>query len=267
MNISDFFNLLKIEIAENEELQGYYDFSTNKILSEVRKNYFCNRLKYIENQIKLYNKSKEHIKILDCGCGYGTISLYFAINGYKVDGVTIGEHYINGIEKRKDFWNKFGDILKFSPIYEYLPDMNIAEQYDIVILQDTLHHLEPIDKCVKTLHTILKSQGKLIVTEANGANPFHSTKNYLRRKNETICEVYDKILGKNILYGDENFKSLREWKKLFSKNKFTIEKEIEYVKILPFINRSTEKLIANLTPGLREYLFFAFNFTVVKNQD
>jgi len=275
MNIEEFFELLQDEIAQNKEIEEYYKFHSNKILYEIRKHYFCNRLQYIKSSLDKFkdknNLEKKDIKILDCGCGFGSIAIFLSINGYQVDGITIGEHYINGIQKRKDFWSKYGDASKFNAKYEYLPDLKITDHYDIILLQDALHHLEPIDNCIKSLYKILKPEGKLIITEANGANLFHILKHFLRRGKKTIFKVYDKVLCKDILYGDENFKSIRCWKKMFLNNKFMVEKEIEYIKFIPLsFNkkcseiRATEKLIEKFTPILREYMFFGFNFTVIK---
>jgi len=276
VNIDNFFKLLSNEIEQNENLDEYYRFNSNKLFFEMKKNYFCQRLKYIENNLNNFknknNLKKENIKVLDCGCGYGSAGIFLAINGYEVNGLTIGEHYINGIQKRKDYWKKYGDPSKFNAIYEYLPDLKINNHYDIIILQDTLHHLEPLDDCIKALHNLLKPDGILIITEANGANPFHILKQYIRRGNKRINEVYDKILCKKIVYGDENFKSLNGWKQKFAQNNFIVEKKIEYVKIIPFVfkgfltfTRVIEKTIAICTPVLREYIFGGINFTVIKS--
>src|SRR3989339_1876591 len=104
MDIEQFFELLLKEMENNEKIRRYHRFFKKPDYFNMRKAYFCQRLQYLIDQIDSHD-----VKIWDCGCGYGTTALFLAMNGYKVHGTTIGEHYYNGILDRMEFWKNYGD--------------------------------------------------------------------------------------------------------------------------------------------------------------
>lgn len=270
MNIEEFFKILLEETKTNKQVAHYHGFLKDSSLFEARKVYFCQRLEYLKNQI-----DDPDMFIWDCGCGYGTLSIFLAINNIRVHGTTIGEHYCEGIAKRYEYWKKYGDLSSFSVSFESLfdspPQLNL---YDAIVIQDTLHHLEPLQQALGILHNSLVNNGKLIVMEPNGKNIVHRIKQFLRRGNNRVIEIYDKYLQKKILYGDENFKSLQEWEKEFKNQNLVIEPNIEHLKLfLPFIYnnydidklRKIEKYLAAKSEFLRNYFFFGINFVARKS--
>jgi len=269
MNTQEFFNLLQEEIKTDSELKKYYNLSDNQRLFEFRKAYFCQRMEYLINQI-----SNPNAFIWDCGCGFGTISFFLAMNGIKSHGTTIGDHYFNGIKRRINFWNKYGDTSLFTYSYENLFDISpTPNTYNYIILQDTLHHLEPIQEVFDIFHKALKSEGKIILLEANGSNIIHRIKLYCQRGNKKIIEKYDEYLGKNLLYGNENYRSIEKWKKELQNGGFSID-QTQYIKfLLPFFytGKNTDNLIkleqklSKDSPFLRKYFFFGLNFVAVKD--
>src|SRR5204862_1776514 len=143
--------------------------------------------------------------IWDCGCGYGTTALFLAMNGYKVYGTTL-EFYFEEINKRKDFWKQYGNTDLFEAVYEDLSTSIYEKKFDTVILQDTLHHLEPIDKALKVLKESIRLNGKLLVVEENGCNIFQNIKLFIRRGFHRTTEYYDEKLSKVVIFGNENIR-------------------------------------------------------------
>ena len=226
MNVEKFFQLLIGEMEDNQELKGYYKFLKNPSFFNIRKTYFCQRLRYLMNHLD--DPVKE---VCDCGCGHGTTPLFLAMNGIKVHGITIGEHYFNGIERRRDFWGKFGDTNLFTVSCESLFDAKVPPaSYDAIIIQDTLHHLEPVQDALAILYRMLKPNGKLIILEANGGNLIHKLRLYMMRGNKKVIEIYDEYLQKNVLYGNENYRSIREWSRLLENQNFVIDSSVQYIK-------------------------------------
>jgi SAM-dependent methyltransferase len=270
MLVSQFFDLLLQELEENPSLRGYYRFlnEPSKAKFIFRKRYYIQRLEYIANNVTKANSS-----VWDCGCGYGTTAIFLAINGHTVYGNTL-EYYFEQIPSRLKYWSKFGDLSNLQLDYKNHFDIKEKSQYDYVIAQDTLHHLEPVHEALDIINESLKAGGELIAIEENGKNIFNRTKNYLRRGNKRIIEIYDERLQRNILIGDENTRPLNEWVPLLQQSHLHLQQEsVEYVRLyLPISYKlfdeesldKKEKEKWKTNAFLRKYFYFGTNFVAVK---
>ena len=269
MSINEFLELFVRELELNRELSDYYRLLKAKSSFLFRKAYIEQRLRYVD---KLINK-KGYV-IWDAGCGYATTSIFLSINGYKVEGTTL-EFYYDKIRKRLDYWSRFGNIDTLSIRYENLFDNSLKpDSFDAIVLQDTLHHLEPISDAVDIFSKALKDDGKIIVSEENGNNIICNIKHFRERGFNRITAVYDEKLGKKIMFGNENTRSLKSWKKIFSKANFTIDNSLtEYIRLFPpglfndtdYYNLlEKEQRIWRKNRLLREFFFFGINFTAVR---
>jgi len=269
MEVDDFFNLLLEELRQNNQLRGYYKYLDEESKFAFRKSYFIQRLKYISDHIT--DKSSA---IWDCGSGYGTTCIYLAINGFKSLGSTL-EYYYKEIENRLDYWNKYGNMSLFTTNYEDIFDSHPEENStDIIILQDTLHHLEPLQDALKIFNKVLRPDGRIILIEENGANIIQNLKLYKQRGNKRIIEYYDEKLQKKIIMGNENIRSYQNWKKEFAREGFKIiDSETQYIRYYPpfmfgksDLNKiiAKEQKIANTNNFLKRYFFFGINFIIRK---
>ena len=276
MQPEQFFELMIKELELHTEMQPYYKFLGEPKSWHFRRNYFLERLRYIQEQIVTGAPTgPASWSIWDCGCGYGTTCLFLAMNGIATHGTTL-EFYYDTIQKRKAYWSQFGDTSLFTCSYENLFDQQPASgSYDWIIVQDTLHHLEPLGEALQIFNKALKKGGKVLSIEENGNNVIQRIKLYKYRGNKRIITMWDEKLQKDILLGNENIRSLKTWKGLFSIAGFTIpEDKIRYVRyFLPINYRfgAPEHLLEKerriqAKPGIRrEYFFFGLNFIAVKN--
>jgi SAM-dependent methyltransferase len=276
MSPEQFFELMLKELELHTEMQPYYKFLGKKSSWHFRRNYFLERLRYIQKYISdsRHYASKGPAVIWDCGCGYGTTCLFLAMNGIKTYGTTL-EFYYDTVQKRKEHWSKYGDTSLFTCTYENLFDNRPAPQsYDWIIVQDTLHHLEPIDEALQIFNDSLKKDGRILAIEENGSNVIQRMKLYKYRGNKRIITIWDEKLQKDILIGNENIRSLKGWQHLFEKNGFDLrEDSVQYIRyFLPVKYRfsdaenllATERRIQS-RKGLRtEYFFFGLNFIARK---
>lgn len=269
MTPEHFFELFLKELEQREEMHRYYKFLGKPSSFHFRKNYFLERLRYIAKNIQ--NPSKA---VWDCGSGYGTTGLFLAMNGIKVHGTTL-EFYYESVKGRYEYWNQFGDANLFTCSYENLFDSPPpAESYDCIIVQDTLHHLEPIDEALQIFHKALKKGGNIIAIEENGNNIIQNAKLYKYRGNKRIIKQWDEKLQKDILIGNENIRSLKAWDQLMSDNRFEIDdKSVQYVRyFLPYKYKNAdpedllkmEYMIQQKSKLRKEYLFFGLNFKADK---
>lgn len=269
MSPERFFELMLKELEVHTEMQPYYKFLGKQSSWHFRRNYFLQRLRYIKDHI-----TSPAAAIWDCGSGYGTTCLFLAMNGIRTHGTTL-EFYYDMVQQRKQYWSQYGDTSLFTCTYENLFDSPPPPAtYDWIIVQDTLHHLEPIGDALRIFNTALRPGGKVLSIEENGSNIIQRMKLYKYRGNKRIITIWDEKLQKDILIGNENIRSLQSWRTLFEKSGFHIgDKSIQYIRyFLPLHYRFTEasKLLdkeqrIQATHGLRrEYLFFGLNFIAEK---
>ena len=189
--------------------------------------YFLQRLEYIDKHVDLSHNPV----IWDCGCGYGSTDLYFAMNDAPSYGTTI-EFYADEIEKRKLFWKQFGDSSLFTYEYANVFDQNIPEEkYDYIILQDTLHHIEPLDEGLRIFYKALKKGGKLVLIEENGGCLVKRAMLFMRRGNKRVISVYDDVLKKNVMMGNENVRTEAQWREAFARVGFVLEEDsVQYIR-------------------------------------
>lgn len=104
------------------------------------------------------------LKILDVGCGVGTMSLYFAVNGAQVTGVDISPRAVQIAKaaakdlglKNVEFIN--GEVEKGTG------------QYDLILCSEIVEHVPDEIGFLKTIHSNLKKTGKLVLTTPSREN-------------------------------------------------------------------------------------------------
>jgi SAM-dependent methyltransferase len=269
MDIQTFLELFLKELEINSDLRRYYRLINNKSRFLWRKAYLEQRLEYVYNHLGIPSG-----KIWDVGCGYATTSIFLALNGYQVMGNTL-EFYYDTIESRLNYWSKFGNLNELHVEYSNLFDMPVmAQKFDTIIAQDTLHHLEPVREAVDIFRVSLKQAGRLVVTEENGHNIFISLKNLSKRGFNRVTEYYDERLHKTILFGNENARSSHVWDEILKNGGLTlVESDLEYIRFFPPCCFTPENYAGMIEKEhkteknsnlLRELLFFGINFTALK---
>lgn len=267
--VDSFFELFIKELETNPDLRQYHRIINSKQSYLFRRAYYQQRLEYIVKNIE-----KQNARILDIGCGYGTTSILLTMLGHKVTGITL-EYYFEQIENRLKFWNEHFDASNIEIKYENIFKSDYKdEEFDYIIAQDTLHHIEPIDEAMQIFQKILNSSGKILVSEENGNNLICNLKHFKERGFKRVIEIYDEKLGEKMLFGNENTRGMAQWEKIFDRNGFFIEKgNTEYIRLFPpshFRKYGREKVIKKeqklykKSGLLKKYFFFGINFTARK---
>lgn len=266
MQTEVFFEHLCEELRENRGLYPYYKLTDGSPSQQLfRKAYFLQRLEYIDRHIDL----SKHPKIWDCGCGYGTTGLFFAMKGQPVYGTTL-EYYPEQWEKRRQFWNRYGDTSLLTCEYANLFDQPIEEDsYDYIILQDTLHHIEPLDEALPLFRKVLKPDGKLILIEENGGCWCKNAMLFAQRGTKRVITVHDEVLHKDVLMGNENIRPEKVWRKHFEKAGFRMDEEsLRYIRFLPSWRFKADNMQENIEKEqeiwkkcafLRHHFFWGIN--------
>lgn len=123
----------------------------------------------IVSRIKKHTPVNKKLRILDIGCGDGTYSLELAtkLNIQSFIGIDPAKEAVEAANLQIPKKLKNNINFKFGNIYQINKQFK-PNQFDIVILQGILHHLDDPKKAI----TNLKSLSPLvIVLEPNGYNP------------------------------------------------------------------------------------------------
>lgn len=111
----------------------------------------------IRRELKKFLRGKDYSKILDFGCGIGTLASNFDKDKYL--GIDIDKKAINIASKRNPGYDfKVADGTNFK----------LEGKFDIVIVIGVLHHLDDkeVEEALKILKSLLSKRGNILVIEA-----------------------------------------------------------------------------------------------------
>jgi SAM-dependent methyltransferase len=271
MSVEEFFNLFLEELTYRDKLREYYKYHDDPAKLAFRKAYFCQRLQYIFDNI---DPTGQPLSIWDVGCGYATTQIFLALNGIPSRGSTL-EFYFKEIPERLRYWEQFGDMSLLKVSYENIFDAAVNENSeDVILVQDTLHHLEPLQDSLQIFRRTLRPGGMLLAIEENGNNILQRMKLYRYRGNRRIIEYYDEGLGRMVMMGNENIRPYARWKKELTAAGFVMDNDrLQYIRLLPpsFFTKNPqarmiekEQRLWKKSAFLREYFFFGINFIARK---
>lgn len=264
-----FFALLLEELELHPALKGYYRFLNDRSKQAFRTAYYLQRLRYIEDHL-----SDLGDYVWDCGCGYGTTNLFLALNGIRSFGNTL-EYYFAEVPQRMEFWSRYGDTSLFECSYANTFDLAPDDEiYSAIIVQDTLHHLEPLPDALALFYRSLRPGGKVLAIEENGSNLIQQLKLFKQRGTKRIIEIEDTTLGKKILMGNENIRSTKTWRNVMETAGFIWDSDsLQHLRILPaksFVKHPMQEVVEReqrligKNPVLKKYFSFGINFTSTK---
>lgn len=104
---------------------------------------------------KLFKKSLIKKKMIEIGCGNGTIIQHLRNNGIRIEG---GDVSLYGLQRCKQQVN--APLYHINALQTPFPD----NSYDIIGLFDVLEHIEEDQKLLKEMYRICKKDGILFIT-------------------------------------------------------------------------------------------------------
>lgn len=106
-------------------------------------------------------KGEEKGELLDVGCSHGAFDFEIARKGYTVIGIDINRESI-------DVGNKIKEILGFENItfhhMDILGNRFDARRFDVILMFETLEHIQADEKVIQELNRILKDHGILFLS-------------------------------------------------------------------------------------------------------
>ena len=179
----------------------YENFHKNtKIQKKVikRRNFTYQHIFYF-----LFKYLKKNDRILDIGCGAGTIGIFLATHEYTVKGIDISQsaiHTANESAQYLHLQNVQFEVNKF-------PYDDIDGKYDFIICSEVLEHLKEEKKALEKIYTLLRKNGTLLITVPSLNAPLYRL---------GYATSFDKRVGHLRRYTQESLE------KLLIESKFTI---------------------------------------------
>lgn len=123
-----------------------------------------------------------HSKVLDIGCGAGTLACYLASRGHTVLGIDISKKAILSAKtsaKILGLPNAHFTVMDFPNTYP-------KEKYDFIICSEVIEHLPDDDKALRVMYRLLKKGGIVLITTPSKNAPLYRWH---------LAEEFDKQVG------------------------------------------------------------------------
>ena len=138
-------------------------------MSKEKVKLFFNRLDYLQNSsdrivirkqlVNLFLGDIQNSKVLDIGCGDGSLSLQFLGNGNKLTLNDISEKMIEVVESKipSEFMN---DLTLINDSFEAIDEL---EQFDVILCVGVIAHVPDVAQLFEFIGKKLKPGGQLIL--------------------------------------------------------------------------------------------------------
>lgn len=145
------------KVAKNNFYDEYHQKNDNyfEIISKNNFTYF-----YIQKALSFVFSKKKPTKVLDIGCGVGTIGFYLTSLGSDVVGFDVSPRAIA-------IANNYKKISKIESITFFNKDVQkskYSSDFELVICTEVIEHLEKDTEMLKTIHSSLSKGSYLLLS-------------------------------------------------------------------------------------------------------
>jgi len=187
-----------LEKSEREVFCAYY-VNYLKSFSAYNRHHFAEQTRQISDQIRAAGSPR----LLEVGTGCGTEALWFAYLGARVVTVDLNKERVRVARARKQWLEEnLGLKLDIEFVEMSIFDYDPAEQFDLLWMEQTYHHVEPRARFAPKLLSLLRSGGRCHISEVNAWNPLLQLQLIRRRGFKTLTHYIDEN-GNKVLYGNE----------------------------------------------------------------
>jgi SAM-dependent methyltransferase len=139
------------------------------------------------------NESKKQ-RILDIGCGAGTLCLYYGKKGNKVSGIDISKKAVQNATESAKILHLKNVTFKQMNFPKEIP----KDTYDFIIFTEVIEHLEDDQLALKKIYSLLKPNGIAVISTPSQNAPLHKL---------GLAKKFDKEVGHLRRYTLEDLKS------------------------------------------------------------
>jgi SAM-dependent methyltransferase len=195
--------------------------------------------------------------VLEVGSGCGSEALWAALKGARVTAIDISRDLLAVAEQRQAWIERrTGCRLDCRFLYRSILETDDFAPFDIVYMEQALHHLEPRAEVVRRTAGLVAPGGRLIIAEANGWNPLLQLKLFALRGTKTV------ITREGHPWGHERITV--PWALIRQFREQGLEREsLAYFRVLPNLRLADELLwLDRRLPAALRPLFTHFNLVL-----
>jgi len=151
----------------NQKIYDSFHQRTKAQSKIISRNNFTYR--HVINFIEKYLRN-DKAKVLDVGCGAGTICFYIADKGNNVLGVDISSKAIKACQESAHILG-IDKIARFKAID--FPNDIVKKRFDLIIFSEVIEHLQNDNLALKRIYNMLNNKGILIITTPSKHAPLY----------------------------------------------------------------------------------------------
>ena len=180
------------------------------------------------------------------GSGCGSESLLLASLGCDVTGLELHRPRLHTARQRQSLLEELhGASLTCRFVEGSLFDDDLdlgGKPFDVVWMEETLHHLEPRDRVGARIAALVRPGGHVVIAETNALNPLVQL-SLLRARGLPKIRTFTDHRGRKHEYGVERVTSARRTARLFEKEGFEIE-FVRHERLFPNLGAMPRALMA-----------------------
>jgi 2-polyprenyl-3-methyl-5-hydroxy-6-metoxy-1,4-benzoquinol methylase len=161
----------KILASEQTFFDSFYDDENSWEVKKLREQGWVLNPDDYQPTLKIwgFDRNLDGMKILDCACGMGFLSILLAKQGAEVFAFDISSKSVEITKERAKRNGLEGRIHVMQSSFE---DLDLpTEDFDFVIGKNILHHILDLESVARKIRALLKPGGKGIFYELSAANP------------------------------------------------------------------------------------------------
>ena len=192
------------------------------------------------------SRARPGARVLEVGSGCGSESLLLASLGCDVTGLDLHRPRLHTARQRQTLLEELRGASLTCRFLEgslFDDDLDLgAEPFDVVWMEETLHHLEPRERVGARVAALVRPGGHVVVAETNALNPMVQL-NLLRARGLPRIRTFTDHRGREHEYGVERVTSARHTVRLFEKEGFETE-SIRHERLFPNLGAMPRILMA-----------------------
>ena len=194
----------------------------------------------------LLSRVRPRARVLEVGSGCGSESLLLASIGCDVTGFDLNPQRLHTARQRQCLLEERCGMpltCRFLEGSLFDDDLDLGgELFDVVWMEEVLHHLEPRDRMAARIAALVRPGGHVVVAETNALNPLVQL-SLLRARGLPRIRTFTDHRGREHEYGVERVTSAPRTIRLFEKEGFETE-SIRHERLFPNLGVMPRTLMA-----------------------
>lgn len=177
------------------------------------------------------------LRVIDCGSGYGTEVIAFALSGADVTAIDLYPGFLNLVRRRCAMYSRVLDVdlmSRVTTVAAHLPRLSLPDRFDLAWSNESIEHITPLQAFFTRLRETLTPDGVAIICNDNAMNPAVLLGVMIDRGSlkATRQQRIDPSTGERIEYANEAIRVPRSVKRMLLEARFQ-SVSVEFLNVVP----------------------------------